>query len=104
MRLQLIHNPDATANRLHVNPADLDQAENDIEHSVLVRAAPVVGGRASVMEFVQIKRFHEEGSMLREHSGEPPCQRQRRDCTGAPRIDGPASRVAPTGGAGLDGR
>ena len=50
MRLQLIHNPDATANRLHVNPADLDQAENDIEHSVLVRAAPVVGGRASVME------------------------------------------------------
>ena len=50
MRLQLIHNPDATANRLHVNPADLDQAENDIEHSVLVRAAPVVGGRANVME------------------------------------------------------
>lgn len=50
MRLHLIHNPDAAANRLHVNPADLDQAENEIEHSVLVRAAPVVGGRDSVME------------------------------------------------------
>ena len=56
------------------------------------------------MEVRAIERFHEEGSMFREHSGEPPCQRQRRDCAGAHSIDGPASRVAPTGGAGLDGR
>ena len=43
MRLQLSQS-DATANRLHVNPADLDQAENDIEHSVLVRGLRSLGG------------------------------------------------------------